>query len=158
MRCRAWKTPPGSMLARRARPAHKFSFSVSMNVWRVSWHARQLYLCLRGVPEGRRLFQIGGQPLEKCFVPELAVLRLQYPVSRVGEDDQFRWHVLPLQSREELKALRVRHAVIEFAANHQGRRPVFPQVAGKRARRPFAIAFGVGPRRSLHVMFLEPEF
>jgi hypothetical protein len=36
-----------------------------------------------------KLVQILCQPIEKSFVPELTVLRLQHPVTLVGEEQQF---------------------------------------------------------------------
>lgn len=64
------------------------------------------------------LFHVCRQPIRKGLVPELRVLRLQYPVSFVRKDHQLRWHALPLERAEKFQRLRVRHAVVSFAGNH----------------------------------------
>src|SRR5438309_260572 len=39
---------------------------------------------------------VSRQPIQKCFVPELRVLRLEHPMSLVREDHQLGRNTLPL--------------------------------------------------------------
>src|SRR5216684_6913141 len=71
------------------------------------------------------LLHVQRQPVQKYFVPELAVLWLQHPVSLIWKDQEFGRHALPLQRVEKLQRLRVRHAKISFSRDHQRRRLVF---------------------------------
>ena len=43
------------------------------------------------------LFQPGIHPIVDCPVPELAILRLQYPVSFIGKVKHFGWYFQSLQ-------------------------------------------------------------
>src|ERR1039457_323469 len=61
-------------------------------------------------------------PSQERAIPQNRVLRLQNPVAFVGEEQQFRRHVLHLKRREELQPLRIRDAKILLAVNHQRRR------------------------------------
>src|SRR5207245_6308150 len=56
------------------------------------------------------LLQINRQPVEHGLVPKLAILRLQDPVALIREDQQLRWHALPLECGEHLQALSVGNA------------------------------------------------
>src|SRR5258708_6499646 len=73
----------------------------------------------------RSLFQVCREPIQKRFVPELTVLRFQHPVALVGKNYQLRGHSLTLQRAEKFQGLRVRHAVIAFASDHQSGRLEF---------------------------------
>ena len=54
-------------------------------------------------------------PIIHRLVPELAVLRLEYPVALIREVEHFRRNLQPLQSGKELKAFRNIEPVIELA-------------------------------------------
>src|SRR5579872_2926952 len=60
-------------------------------------------------------------PVVHGFVPELRVLRLQYPVSFVGEIQHLARNMEQLKSIEELKTLRYIEPVVELAVNDQCR-------------------------------------
>src|SRR2546430_9274541 len=80
------------------------------------------------------LLNVRRQPIQECLVPELRVLRLQHPVAFVGKNHQLRRHSLPLQRVEKLERLRVRHAVIHFAGDHQRRVPYTQSLDRKSTR------------------------
>jgi hypothetical protein len=65
------------------------------------------------------LFQPGIHPIVDCPVPELAILRLQYPVSFIGKVKHFGWYFQSLQGGEQLKAFRDIQSVIELSMDYQ---------------------------------------
>src|SRR5262249_35111131 len=87
--------------------------------------------CFRCEPRrgGPRSFHVGCQPVQKGLIPKLRVLRLEHPMSLVGEHHQFRRHALPLQGAEKLERLRVGNAKVALSGNHQGGGLEFPQFA-----------------------------
>src|SRR5260221_9319929 len=83
-----------------------------------------------GAFRGRTLRrEITREPSQKLLVPELAVLRLQHPVPFVGEHDQSRGHVLPLQRGKEFETLRIGDAKVLLAGDDEGRRLVSAELA-----------------------------
>src|SRR6266705_2150677 len=55
----------------------------------------------------RALFYVKSEPVQKSFVPELRILRLEHPVALVGEDHELRRNALALQRAEKFQRLRV---------------------------------------------------
>src|SRR6266851_9123533 len=102
-------------------------------------------------------FYVYSNPIEECFVPELAVQRLQNPVAFIRKYHQLRRHSLALERIEEFQRLRVRDAKILFTRDNQRRRFVFSKRASVICRRPFAISIWIRPRRSLQIVLLEPQ-
>src|ERR1019366_6594667 len=99
-------------------------------------------------------FNPGIHPVDECLVPEYAVLRLQNPVAFIGEEQQFRWHFLQLQGGEQLQCLVERHAVVQFAVDHQGRRvELLHEIVG----RPFGVILRLVPRRAAVLPHGEPQ-
>src|SRR5262249_6753500 len=89
-------------------------------------------------------------------VPELAVLRLEDPVSLIREVDEPRRHALALQRGEQLVPLADRHAEIEVVLDDQHRRLELAEVGGEPVRRVLLVgravlapgpATGLPPRR-----------
>src|SRR6185369_10091375 len=58
-------------------------------------------------------------PAEHFVVPLDRILRLQHPMVLVGEDDQPRWNVAPLQRGEGRDSLGIGDAEIILAGDHQ---------------------------------------
>src|SRR5262245_53153533 len=108
-------------------------------------HFREFYAEVTDGCRGWRssLFYVQGQPIEKWFVPELRVLRLQHPMAFVGKNNELRGNALPLQRAEKLERLRVGHAVVAFAAEHQRGRLEFCEFPGVSGRRPLLVAFRI---------------
>jgi len=57
-------------------------------------------------------------PIIHCFVPELAVLRLEYPMAFIGEVKHFRRNFQPLQRGEKLETFRNIQPIIKLAVNY----------------------------------------
>src|SRR2546423_8612502 len=79
------------------------------------------------------------EPGEDLLVPVLAVLGLEDPVPLVREVDQLRWHVLPLQGREQLQPLADRAAEVEVVLDQQHGRLVLAQVGRLLVRGELAV-------------------
>src|SRR5580704_3714005 len=60
-------------------------------------------------------------PIVHRLVPELAVLRLEHPVSLIREVQHLRRHIQALQSGEELESLRHIQPVVELAVDDERR-------------------------------------
>src|SRR4029077_17747308 len=74
-----------------------------------------------------------------------------------GKDEQFRRDVLALKSCEKLEVLRIGHAEIELAADHQRGSLVLAEAGGKLRRRPSVVLQRVVPGRAAFIPSLEPE-
>src|SRR5437660_877914 len=93
-------------------------------------------------------------PIVHRLVPELRVLRLQYPVSFVGKVEHLRWHAHRLQGSKELEAFADVEAVVELAVDDQRRRL---KVLSVIARVPLLVHFRIRVRSALELPVVEPE-
>src|SRR5207248_11142380 len=90
------------------------------------------------------------------LVPELRILRLEYPVAFVWKIQHFRWDFLFLQRGEELEAFGDVEAEVELAVHDQSRRL---EILGRAKRiEAFVVgASGWSVRRALEFPLGEPQ-
>src|SRR6185369_2793900 len=77
--------------------------------------------------------QIFVEPVEHGVIPQLRVLRLQYPVTFVRKDQKFGVDAFLLHGGEQLHCLTDRHAIVQLAVNNENGRA---EVLHEAVRRP----------------------